>query len=94
MKSTVIRQAVEPFERISKLVPRLQMNVDKVIKNKKHSKSTSDKKETNYDMNTVIPKSTIIDNTTPVGLLVSFNNSNNLLIATTEADTQLAKFGN
>ncbi|CAF3779290.1 unnamed protein product [Rotaria sp. Silwood1] len=70
LKSTVIRQAIEPFERISTLVPRLQMNVQKLTTNKKHSSCTEKKKEK-----------------------TSFNASNNLLIATTEADTQLSRFG-
>ncbi|CAF4980520.1 unnamed protein product [Rotaria sp. Silwood1] len=66
LKSTVIRQAIEPFEQ---------------------------KKEKSLLTNNIVSKSTIIDNTTPIGLLASFNASNNLLIATTEADTQLSRFG-
>ncbi|CAF3595795.1 unnamed protein product [Rotaria sp. Silwood1] len=93
LKSTVIRQAIEPFERISTLVPRLQMNVQKLTTNKKHSSCTEKKKEKSLLTNNIVSKSTIIDNTTAIGLLTSFNASNNLLIATTEADTQLSRFG-
>ncbi|CAF4356452.1 unnamed protein product, partial [Rotaria sp. Silwood2] len=93
LKSTVIRQAIEPFERISVLVPRLQMNVQKLTTNKTHSSRVEKKKEKGLLTNNIVSKSTIIDNTTPIGLLTSFNASNNLLIATTEADTQLSRFG-
>jgi hypothetical protein len=94
LKSTVIQQAIEPFERISSLVPRLQMNVQKLTATKKVSDTATFKNEKAVFTNTVVAKSTIIDNTTPVGLLVCFNTSDNLLIATTEADTQLSRFGN
>ncbi|CAF4216538.1 unnamed protein product, partial [Rotaria sp. Silwood2] len=93
LKSTVIRQAIEPFERTSVLVPRLQMNVQKLTTNKTHSSRVEKKKEKGLLTNNIVSKSTIIDNTTPIGLLTSFNASNNLLIATTEADTQLSRFG-
>ncbi|UJR12514.1 hypothetical protein I4U23_016689 [Adineta vaga] len=93
LKSTVIRQAIEPFERISNLVPRLQMSVEKVKAIKPNLNTTDTQKEKQLFTHSIVLKSTIIDNTTPVGLLMSFNTSENLLIATTEADTQLGKFG-
>ena len=69
------------------------MNVEKLTTTKNESNQNDEKKNKLFS-STIISKSTIIDNTTPVGLVVSFSASDNLLIATTEADTQLSKFGN